>query len=192
MEHYIEIQLLPDPEFPTTLLMNALYSKLHRVLVQHKELNIGIGFPHYQFADKANKIKATLGDVLRLHGVEKDLQIILDSDWLIGMRDHTQVSKNIYEIPLRCEFVIFKRVQAKSNVEKIRRRYAKRHPDAKSIELLFPESIEERLDLPFVRIKSQSTGEQFRLHIKKILVSEKVSGEFSKYGLSATATVPLF
>jgi CRISPR-associated endonuclease Csy4 len=191
MEHYLEIRLLPDPEFPIAFLMSALYSKLHRLLVQHKDLNIGISFPNYQCLDNANKVKATLGDRLRLHGLKKDILVIVASDWLVGMRDHVRVS-DIYEVPLKSAPVIFKRVQAKSNIEKIRRRYAKRHPEVEDVDMRFPSSLEQRLDLPFVRVKSQSTGEQFRLYIKKIPASEKALGEFSKYGLSATATVPLF
>ena len=35
MDHYLDIRLLPDPEFPAPLLMNALFTKLHRALVSH-------------------------------------------------------------------------------------------------------------------------------------------------------------
>ena len=34
MDTYLEIRLLPDPEFVPTMLMNALFSKLHRGLVE--------------------------------------------------------------------------------------------------------------------------------------------------------------
>lgn len=33
MDHYIDILLLPDPEFPASMLMGALYNKLHKALV---------------------------------------------------------------------------------------------------------------------------------------------------------------
>ena len=45
MDAYLELQLLPDPEFPPAMLMNALFAKLHRALVSHGEGRIGISFP---------------------------------------------------------------------------------------------------------------------------------------------------
>ena len=33
MDAFVDLTLLPDPEFPATTLMNALFSKLHRGLV---------------------------------------------------------------------------------------------------------------------------------------------------------------
>ena len=34
MDHYQDIQLLPDPEFGAPQLMSVLFAKLHRALVQ--------------------------------------------------------------------------------------------------------------------------------------------------------------
>ena len=34
MDHYIEIRVLPDPEFSEEMLMSALVAKLHRALGQ--------------------------------------------------------------------------------------------------------------------------------------------------------------
>ncbi|MET0043908.1 MAG: type I-F CRISPR-associated endoribonuclease Cas6/Csy4, partial [Candidatus Thiodiazotropha sp. 6PLUC3] len=30
MDHFQDLQILPDPEFSTPMLMNALFAKLHR------------------------------------------------------------------------------------------------------------------------------------------------------------------
>ncbi len=32
MDHYLEIRVLPDPEFSSEMLMAALFAKLHRAL----------------------------------------------------------------------------------------------------------------------------------------------------------------
>ena len=37
MNYYWEIRVLPDPEFKETVLMNALFAKLHRALVSCPE-----------------------------------------------------------------------------------------------------------------------------------------------------------
>jgi CRISPR-associated endonuclease Csy4 len=89
---------------------------------------------------------------------------------------------------------IVRRVQAKSNPERLRRRLAKR----KNITLeqareLIPENAAQKLNLPFVTLQSASTGKLFRLFIEHMPVQpESQNGDFSFYGLSSTATVPWF
>ena len=63
--HYINITLLPDPEFSHAHLLGALVAKLHRVLVQGHTTDIGVSYP--QHIDQP-LTKRTLGAVLRLHG----------------------------------------------------------------------------------------------------------------------------
>ncbi|MDS0116062.1 type I-F CRISPR-associated endoribonuclease Cas6/Csy4, partial [Enterobacter hormaechei subsp. steigerwaltii] len=45
MDHYIEIRVLPDPEFSEEMLMPALMAKLHRALGQRGKGDIGVSFP---------------------------------------------------------------------------------------------------------------------------------------------------
>ena len=66
MEAYIELQLLPDPEFTATTLMNALFAKLHRGLVSQGGERIGISFPDVG--------RTSFGLRLRLHGQVADLE----------------------------------------------------------------------------------------------------------------------
>jgi len=42
--HYIDITLLPDPEFSHAHLLAALVAKLHRVLVQGQTTDIGVSY----------------------------------------------------------------------------------------------------------------------------------------------------
>ena len=56
-----------------------------------------------------------------------------------------------------------------------------------------PDTVEERLELPFVVLTSQSTGQKFRLFIEHGPLRERpAQGRFSHYGLSRIATVPWF
>ena len=80
MDAYLELQLLPDPEFPPAMLMNALFAKLHRALVSHGEGRIGISFPDVG--------SGQLGQRLRLHGQAGDLEQLMAGNCLQGMRDH--------------------------------------------------------------------------------------------------------
>lgn len=189
MQYYLQIRILPDLEFGQSMLMNALYSKLHRVLVKNKNLNIGISLPHYSLKP------ILLGDILRLHGSETDLERLCAESWLIGMTDHVEVSK-IYPVTKTEGYLIYRRKQVKSNAERLRRRCKNREHKKghiitdEELQIRIPDSVEETLDIPFVRIKSQSTGQVFRLFIEQQKVMEPKEGIFNRYGLSQTATVP--
>lgn len=187
MDAYLEIRLLPDPEFASTTLMNALFSKLHRRLVAHGGQNIGVSFPDVGMKGRS------LGERLRLHGNKAELEKLMASNWWVGMRDHTAVSE-IAEVPARAKQRVVRRVQAKSSPERQRRRLiARKGMSAERAMQTIPDSAAERLNLPYLVLTSQSTSQQFRLFVEHLAVQEQpVGGEFSAYGLSSTATVPWF
>lgn len=185
MDHYLEIRLLPDPEFPPNVLMNALFSKLHRALALHGQGNIGVSFP--------DTGKTGLGSRLRLHGSAATLQGFMAQDWLPGMRDHTAVGE-ITSVPATGTHRVVRRVQVKSNPERLRRRLiARKGISEEQAQAAIPDHTAEKLTLPFVVINSRTTGQQFRLFMEHLPPqSQPVTGPFSAYGLSANATVPWF
>jgi CRISPR-associated endonuclease Csy4 len=187
MDHYMEIRLLPDPEFAPTVLMNALFAKLHRVLAVLDSNAIGISFPDAQQAQPA------LGDRLRLHGTSDELQRLIAQNWLTGIRDHITINEPT-PVPAKVSYRKIRRVQTKSNPERLRRRLMKRKGiTAEEARRIIPDSAAKQLKLPFVTIKSRSTGQEFRLFIDhQPLENEPSNGEFNWYGLSTTATVPWF
>ena len=187
MDYFLEIGLRPDPEFVPSQLMNALFSKLHRALVQVGNSAIGVSFPD------ARSDRQYLGERLRLHGTAAQLDVLMSSEWLTGMRDHVCVGE-LMAVPSNVKYRVVRRVQAQSNPERLRRRYAKRHEvGGADLTERFPDEAGERLALPFVSLRSVSTGQHFRLFIEQgPLLDEPRAGEFSCYGLSSTATVPWF
>ena len=114
MSHYLDIHLRPDPETTAHQLMAALYAKLHRALVQLQADTIGVSFPGYLH------VPAGLGNVLRLVAPQDDLRNLMEQDWLKGMRDHVDVS-GLGPVPETCGYRGLRRVQAKSNPERLRR-----------------------------------------------------------------------
>ncbi|NML15971.1 type I-F CRISPR-associated endoribonuclease Cas6/Csy4 [Azohydromonas caseinilytica] len=187
MSHFLDIALLPDPEFPAHQLMAALYAKLHRALAQGGHRAVGVCFPGYD--ERAR----TLGDRLRLVGPEGELARLMAQDWLRGMRDHGEVF-GIAAVPAGARHRTLRRVQAKSSPERLRRRLMRRlELSAEEALARIPDSLAERLALPFVALASQSTGQQFRLFLRQgPLLPKPQAGEFNAYGLSSTATVPHF
>jgi CRISPR-associated endonuclease Csy4 len=187
MDSYIELQLLPDPEFPAITLMNALFAKLHRGLVSTGEGRIGVSFPDVE------QKGIGLGSRLRLHGTAADLERLMSANWLQGMRDHLSCSP-VSLIPATTDYRVVRRVQAKSSPERARRRLINRKGiSAEAAQQAIPDSAAEMIRLPYLLLTSQSTQQQFRLFVEHLAVQkEHVSGMFSAYGLSPVATVPWF
>lgn len=189
MDHYVEVHLMPDPEFPQSFLMNALLGKLHRALVTNQHHDIGISFPVH----KEGSRKQTLGDTLRLHGLKLSLVCLMDSNWLQGMYDHVTV-ENCQPIPNIKGYRTVHRKQFKTNAERLRRRRASRHDETmEQARERIPDSIERQVALPYAHITSTSTKQRFCLFITHgPLQNSPTAGEFNAYGLSRIATIPWF
>ena len=200
MDHYVDIRIQPDAEFGPSLLMCALFTKLHKALAAGGHQDIGVSFPQAEAGDVPPVVSRSgahprylLGKVLRVHGGATALQRLLSADWLSGMRDHVFCSA-VQAVPAKTSHCVVSRVQAKSNPDRLRRRQMRRHGlTAEQAQERVPDTVAEMLDLPFLTIRSQSTGQTFRLFIRQgSPQASPVSGTFNAYGLSAQATVPWF
>jgi|LauGreDrversion4_2_1035121.scaffolds.fasta_scaffold780083_1 CRISPR-associated endonuclease Csy4 len=202
MDHYVEIRLQPDAEFAPAMLMAALFTKLHKALAAGGHQDIGVSFPQIDAGDaepaRASRTggahpRYALGQVLRVHGTSQALHKMLVTDWLTGMRDHVACGA-VLAVPTDSWHRVVSRVQAKSSPERLRRRHMRRHGlTAEQAQERVPDSAAETLNLPFLTLRSQSTGQTFRLFIRPgPVLDTAVPGEFGAYGLSPQATVPWF
>jgi len=183
MDHYLDIRVLPDPEFGQTDLLNALYAKLHRVLPSLTQGRVGVSFPNH------NKV---LGECLRLHGTLADLLNLTEVNWLQGMRDYIRLNEPA-PVPEGARYCTVRRVQAKSAHNKRRRSVAKGWLTEEEAQARIPDTQQKEMKLPYAEMHSLSTGSRMRLYIEHgPLLTEPQPGCFSAYGLSATATIPWF
>ena len=185
--YYIDIRLLPDPEFSQAHLMGALYAKLHRALVGLDTHEIGVSFPQYSVQPR------TLGQIMRMHGGESVLGALLSTDWLRGMRDHVEVG-NICVVPQVVQHRRLLRRQFKTSVDRLRHRRMRRKGETyEQAAEAIPAGIEQQPDLPYVQLRSASTGQRFCLFLALgDPEPHPVPGSFNTYGLSSTATLPWF
>ena len=188
MDHYVDIRLLPDPEFSVQLLMDAVFGRLHRALVAQAGrdgVGAGVSFPEVR--------GRSLGTVVRLHGPRNGLEVLLAEGWLNGLRDHVEVA-SVRPVPTQVSHRTVRRVQSKSSAERLRRRLMRRQGiEASEARRRIPDGAERHLDLPSLQLRSASTGQHFRLFIDHgPLLSTADDGQFSTYGLSDRATVPWF
>jgi len=187
MDYFCDVTLKPDPDFVPAVLLNALFSKLHRALALQPNLSVGVSFPQYSLKPM------TLGSKLRLHGTRSDLDSLFQQDWLTGMKDYIDCSE-VAAIPQQHQHIRVRRVQAKSNPERLARRYAKRHGiDLDDARQKYQRMKPVKLHFPFLSLNSQSTGQRFTLFInQENILQYALPGEFNRYGLSQDATVPWF
>lgn len=194
MEYYQELTLLPDCEMSVNFLWSKLYQKLHLLLVTSKNIrneNIGVSFPQYTYND-AGQIPQ-LGSKMRLFAAKREeLDNLALKENLKVYNDYIHIT-SIRRIPGSChEYAIYKRYHVEGSITQKARRYAKRHDKSYEESLkLFPMDNRGR-ELPFVRIKSCTNSNVFRLYVQKKSIDSLVTDEFNSYGLSDRASVPEF
>jgi CRISPR-associated endonuclease Csy4 len=188
MTHYVDIDLLSDPELPPHVLLDALYGQLHRALAKTSNVAIAVSFPAYSLGP------CSLGGRLRLNGPAAALDRQLSTvNWLGALREHVAVH-DMALIPSNAEHRTLRRVQAKSNPERLRRRRMRRHDEthAQARERI-PDHAFKSLALPFLTLSSASTGQRFRLFLRlNDAPCRPCPGSFNAYGLSTLATIPWF
>lgn len=186
LSHYIELRLRPDPEIAATHLLAAVYTRLHRTLATQGTTNIAVTFPDYSAE------RYTLGQRLRLHSSEAELKNWETGSWLGSLGDHVSASK-ILLVPAEAKHRTLRRVQVKSNPERLRRRLMKRHQlSEEQAQARIPDSVARTTHLPFLQLASSSTAQQFKLFLALGAAQDEAQGCFNGYGLSNTATVPWF
>ena len=169
MDHYIDVTLLPDADFTAPFLMGVTFNKLHRVLAELASEQIAISFPDYPMdaVKRGKKRGLSLGKTLRLHGTAASLDQLMSQNWLTAMTDHLRHS-NIQPVPQQHDWIQVKRVQCRSNIQRVRERQMRRkgYTLAEAIEK-YPDELEQEVHLPFVQAKSGSSGQQFRFFIRQ-------------------------
>ncbi|AFJ02199.1 CRISPR-associated protein Cas6/Csy4, subtype I-F/YPEST [Methylophaga frappieri] len=183
MNYYLDIHILPDPEFKETVLMNAIYTKLHKALCDSQSTDIGVSFPNHNL---------TLGNTLRLHGTAEALDKIQCRNWIGSMSVYCQNS-DIQSVPADVKFRTISRQQPTMSAAKLKRlikRGSITEAEAKNYKA---KMFTKGLDNPYVELVSGSNGHRHRRYIEfGSLHDNPVDGDFDQFGLSKTATIPWF
>lgn len=116
MDYFLDIRVLPDPEFGEEMLMAALFAKLHRALGARSKGDIGVSFPEFSIKP---------GPLLRLHGDESALCALEKTLWRKGLNDYCQ-SGTVMQVPEIKGWRCVSRVQVKSSPERLMRRSVKK------------------------------------------------------------------
>lgn len=194
MTHYLEITLIEHSDLGAYGLWQKLYNQLHIALVDLNNTSgvaLGISLPEYRYdADKGG----FLGNKLRVFAPNEAILQQLDlSQSLKQLTDYLHLT-GVREVPTTkiTGYAQYRRRHVKGSVEKLARRHAKRNNVSMDVALAHYQGKAFTCDLPFVQLKSSTTGASFRLFVEKVIQSEAIEGKFGSYGLSDLATVPVF
>ncbi len=195
MKHYVDITLLPSADITLYFLWEKVYQQVHLALVEsqqtHKNtcITIGVAFPEYAIEP------LHLGKKLRLFAASADALADLNiTQWLVRLQDYVHIT-SIRNVPTKIDgYAYFKRLQPKSNNERLARRKAKRNAMSKEeATAYFAKRKEVYTRAPFIRINSHSSSKRYRVFILRVDSKSLKAGKcFSSYGLSSTSAVPIF
>jgi len=192
MKQYIEITLLPNPEVDVHFLWSKVYLQLHLALVEIKDADslvpVGVSFAEYRSDEK----HSLLGSKLRVFSSDKSqLEKLNLNHWFNRLSDYVHIT-SIRTVPSEHGYVVVRRVHTPANVGNLARRYAKRHSISleTALELYTNYDPKQPTRLPFIKVKSLSSANDFTLCIQQNAKATAISGLYSTYGLSGTSTVP--
>lgn len=183
MSHYIDIAMKPDAEMRGNLLLNKVYSKLHKRLFELQSTDIGISFPHY---------RVMLGDLIRIHGLEEKLSTLQATNWLGGLAGYCKVSA-VQATPTEVSYRTISRKQSNMTEAKLRRLIKRGSITEDKIKAYKAKMFQQGLDNPYFEMESTSNGHKHRryLQFSELLVTP-TDGKFDQFGLSKIATIPWF
>lgn len=191
MQYYEEIRLLPGEEISLAFLWTKVFTQVHVAFAsyknQHGTMPFAVSFPAYTEDGLGNKLRIFASD-------EAEMEALALKQYLARLTDYIQLLP-IRRIPrARIKgYAVFGRCQPDGSAERKARRYTKRHENVSYEEALgFFQKKKAMEHLPYIQLKSLSSGERFSLFIQKKEVSEEQAGVYGSYGLSVSGTVPVF
>lgn len=184
MDHYFDVEIQPDAEMRENLLLNKVYTKLHKGLCDVNSTNIGVSFPAY---------KVLLGKIIRVHGNNKSLSEFQANNWLGGLSGYCKVSE-ILAIPEQVKYCNVSRWQSNMSESHLRRLIKRGSISQEEIKAYKAKMFASQMTtLPFLELESTSSGKHHRRYIQMSeLYIEPVIGDFDTFGLSKIATIPKF
>lgn len=180
MTHYLEFNIKSSKQKNAGALMSSLLNKVHHTIVKLNTNQLGVSFPGYG---------TTLGNVLRVHAEPHLLKLFIlnldEFDKAIKVSDIMHVPSDI-----TMQYALFSRVRPSHQNSKLQAKISSGH--ITNPKDYIKKMCEELLSEPFFNARSTSTQQSYKRFVKREIVEHEQSGEFDNYGMSKTATVPIF
>ena len=191
LTHYQEITLIPDSDISPYFIWQKLYTQLHIALAEinnkHGIDSIGVSFPDYHYDDKKEQ-SSKLGQKLRVFAPSQaDLEKLDLHTWLSRLTDYVHI-KSISEVGNKATgYAVVKRYRFKPveiQAQTLANKLGVSYEDA----MVTVKKRKPELKVPFINMKSETTGVPYRLSILQKVVDSPVEGTFNTYGLNTMTT----
>lgn len=183
MNYYFDIKLRPESKMRENVLLNKTFTLFHKELFDLGSRSIGVSFPNY---------RVKLGDIIRVHGIQEDLEQLDSKNWIEELAAYCSKSP-ITHIPENVKYRTISRKQANMSQAKLRRLIKRGHITPEDAKEYKAKMFAQGLDNPYLELRSSSSGQNYRLFIAFGNLTDTPSiGEFNKFGLSKSATIPWF
>jgi len=202
MKHYIDITLLPSDDIGVHFLWSKLMMQVHLALVEiqnaDKKVAVAVSFPQYR--RKLANSSGFIGNKLRLlaPSVDDFTQLNINR-WLNRLDDYVHV-KAIAQIPEDVsQYESYSLPRKLGSPDGYIRRRMKRHNQ--TLEQASAYYADYKMDssvkaLPFIKLKSLGSDNEFNMAIKQkmVNVADSLAGDyqFNTYGFNAKAILPKF
>lgn len=186
MDAYIEIRILPDSEMRENVLLNKVYTKLHKALWDLNSNDIGVSFP---------ETKVLLSRLIRVHSTVERLQELTETKWLGGLSSYCQPHyAEIQQVPAIVRYRTVSRWQHNMSESHLRRLIKRGSITQEEIKGYKAKMFQKQMTtLPFLEMDSTSSGNHHRRYIQMSEpLDEPIIGQFDTFGLSKQATIPWF
>lgn len=191
---YVEITLIPDGIATLNDVWRVVFRQVHKALADANNAGLGVSFPAYRYEPKYK----TLGDKLRVFASsESELMALNLNDALSYASEYCHVSK-VRKVPEKVSYACFGRKRYRNNYEKlVKGKMVHLGVSEEEAKTLIGEFKPKKTDLPYIHyqsISSMNAGKSadIMLAIQKIDMDHSIISPFNLFGLSNTATVPVF
>ena len=185
LKYYLDIEAVPDPELSINFIISKAFFKVHCAIAK-KQGKIAAAFPGIK--------RTTVGNIIRLFAETREELEALDLKAGLECLNGAVYVKKIKTVPAGIEsFSIYSRIHAPASIQATARRYVKRHNGISYEEVLkrYKKSF-VLCNTPYLLMESSSSRQKFSLFVDKKKATFEQQGEFNSYGLSNSATVPVF
>ena len=177
LTHYFDVRLKVSRD------VGMAYCLIHKALLNLKTTDVGVSF-----------IDAPDAYVLRVHATVERLNELMSNSNMQTLNETYPMSWP-KPTPETTEFAIFSRRRIHKDMSRLRRRMKRNNFTEEQMLKYKMQMCQESLnavDTFYVSMESASTKQYYRRYIQITMSSELVDGEFDSFGLSKTATVPVF
>jgi len=147
---------------------------------------------HYIDIQIQPEYQIKLGRTLRLHSTTERLIELQQINWLGGLSGYCKIT-SIRPIPAIPMYRTVSRIQATMTQAKLNRLIKRGSIIEDQVKQYKAKMFAQGLDNPYLELESASNGHKHRRYLAfGEIKTESVKGEFDSFGLSKTATLPVF